>query len=106
MGAGKVLDARFACLQRASRRLTGAFAGEGAKVGQTPEHAAGAWHNRTEARGGASEGPYGPTHEPAQGGLSTQLLFDDPAIGIDDSSPHLRATAHRQATPARILPLP
>src|SRR4051794_34929687 len=60
----------------------------------------------TDARDGASEGPYGPTHEPAQGGLSTQLLFDDPVIGIDDSSPHLRATAHRQATQARILPLP
>src|SRR5690349_11134683 len=33
-------------------------------------------------------------------------LLDDPAIGINDSAPDLRATAHRQTTLARIRPLP
>ena len=34
------------------------------------------------------------------------LLLDDPAIGINDSAPDLRATAHRQTPQARIRPLP
>ena len=34
------------------------------------------------------------------------LLLDDPAIGITDSAPDLRATGHRQTTLARIRPLP
>jgi hypothetical protein len=68
------------------------------------------WHDGTEARAGASEGPSGPTHEPAQGGLSgwdaNPYLFDNPAISINDSAPDLVATAHRQATQAGMLPLP
>ena len=55
------------------------------------------WHDGTEARAGASEGPSGPTHEPAQGGLSgwdaNPYLFDNPAISINDSAPDRRATA-------------
>src|SRR5215213_11855106 len=66
------------------------------------------WHDGTEARAGASEGPSGPTHEPAQGGLSgwdaNPFLFDNPAISINDSAPDRRATAHRQTTQARIRP--
>src|SRR5687767_11048886 len=64
------------------------------------------WHDGTEARAGASEGPSSPPHEPAQGGFSNLFLFDNPAISINDSAPDLVATAHRQATQAGMLPLP
>src|SRR5215208_1187318 len=64
------------------------------------------WHDGTEARAGASEGPSSPPHEPAQAGFSNLFLFDNPAISINDSAPDLVATAHRQATQAGMLPLP
>src|SRR4051794_27569526 len=64
------------------------------------------WHDGTEARAGTLKGPSSPTHEPAQGGFSTPLLFDNPAFSINDSAPDLVATAHRQAAQACMLPLP
>src|SRR3954469_12509059 len=64
------------------------------------------WHHRTGPVLGPLEGLCGPAHEPAQTGLSNPLLFDDLVISIDDSAPDLRATAHRQAAQARMLPLP
>src|SRR4051794_27343282 len=60
----------------------------------------------TWARADVSEGPYGPAHEPAQGGLSNPLLSDNLVISIDDDAPDRRATAHRQTTQASALPLP
>jgi hypothetical protein len=50
--------------------------------------------------------PEWPDAEPAQGRFSTAVLLGDPAIGINDSAPDPRATAHRQTTQARIRPLP
>ena len=44
--------------------------------------------------------------EPAQSGLCTPLLADDPVISLDDSAPDRSAAVRPQPTQACMLPLP